>query len=52
VTSCQTNGVIFGISYAQAVDKGASDYKESGRLPRTSNFGVFFGLFAARSSGH
>ena len=42
----QTTGVIFGIPYAQAVDKGAPDYKERRTIAKNVNFGVFYGLFA------
>lgn len=37
--------VIFGISYAQAVDKNTPDYKERHTIAKNVNFGVFYGLF-------
>ena len=42
----QTTSVIFGIPFAQAVDKGAPDYKERRTIAKNCNFGVFYGLFA------
>jgi len=42
----QTTSVIFGIPFAQAVDKGAPDYKERRIIAKNCNFGVFYGLFA------
>ena len=41
----QTTSVIFGIPFAQAVDKGAPDYKERRIIAKNCNFGVFYGLF-------
>ncbi|HML45698.1 MAG TPA: bifunctional 3'-5' exonuclease/DNA polymerase, partial [Clostridia bacterium] len=41
----QTTSVIFGISYAQAVDKNAPDYKERRTIAKGTNFGACFGLF-------
>lgn len=43
----QTTSVIFGIPFAQAIDKHAPDYKERRTIAKNCNFGVFFGLFAA-----
>ena len=40
-----TTSVIFGIPYAQAVDKNAPDYKERRTIAKNVNFGVFYGLF-------
>ena len=40
-----TTSVIFGILYAQAVDKNAPDYKERRTIVKNVNFGVFYGLF-------
>ena len=42
----QTTSVIFGIPFAQAVDKNAPDYKERRTIAKNCNFGVFYGLFA------
>lgn len=41
-----TTSVIFGVPYAQAVDKSAPDYKERRTIAKNVNFGVFYGLFA------
>ena len=43
----QTTSVIFGIPFAQAIDKHAPDYKERRTIAKNCNFGVFYGLFAA-----
>lgn len=43
----QTTSVIFGIPFAQAIDKNAPDYKERRTIAKNCNFGVFYGLFAA-----
>ncbi|MCR5511699.1 MAG: bifunctional 3'-5' exonuclease/DNA polymerase [Lachnospiraceae bacterium] len=40
-----TTSVIFGISYEQAKDKNAPDYKERRSIAKNTNFGVFYGLF-------
>ncbi len=40
-----TTSVIFGISYEQAKDKNAPDYKERRSIAKNTNFGVFYGLY-------
>ena len=41
----QTTAVIFGISYEEAQDKHAADYKERRTIAKNVNFGTFYGLF-------
>lgn len=41
----QTTSVIYKISFEQAADKNAPDYKERRTIAKNCNFGVFFGLF-------
>ena len=43
----QTTSVIFGIPFAQAIDKNALDYKERRTIAKNCNFGTFYGLYAA-----
>ena len=40
-----TTSVIFNISYEQAVDKHAENYKERRTIAKNVNFGTFYGLF-------
>ncbi|MGN0634273.1 MAG: DNA polymerase [Oscillospiraceae bacterium] len=40
-----TTSVIFGISYEQAKDKNAENYKERRTIAKNVNFGTFYGLF-------
>lgn len=41
----QTTSVIFNIPFSEAIDKGASRYKERRTIAKNCNFGVFYGLF-------
>ncbi len=41
----QTTSVIFNIPFSEAIDKGASHYKERRTIAKNCNFGVFYGLF-------
>ena len=41
----QTTAVIFGVSYDEAKDKNAPNYKEHRTIAKNCNFGVFYGLF-------
>ncbi|WP_167958536.1 bifunctional 3'-5' exonuclease/DNA polymerase [Anaerosporobacter faecicola] len=41
----QTTAVIFGVSYEEAKDKNAPNYKENRTIAKNCNFGVFYGLF-------
>lgn len=41
----QTTAVIFGVSYNEAKDKNAPNYKEHRTIAKNCNFGVFYGLF-------
>lgn len=41
----QTTAVIFGVSYDEAKDKNAPNYKENRTIAKNCNFGVFYGLF-------
>lgn len=41
----QTTAVIFGLSYDEAKDKNAPNYKENRTIAKNCNFGVFYGLF-------
>lgn len=41
----QTTSVIFGVSYDEAKDKNAPNYKEHRTIAKNVNFGVFYGLF-------
>ncbi|MCM1530389.1 MAG: bifunctional 3'-5' exonuclease/DNA polymerase [Alistipes sp.] len=40
-----TTSVIFGVSYDEAQDKHAKDYKEHRTIAKNVNFGTFYGLF-------
>lgn len=40
-----TTSVIFGVSYEEAQDKHAPDYKEHRTIAKNVNFGTFYGLF-------
>ena len=40
-----TTSVIYGISYEQALDKHAENYKERRTIAKNVNFGTFYGLF-------
>ena len=42
----QTTSVIFGVPFAQSIDKTAPDYKERRTIAKNCNFGVFYGLYA------
>ena len=42
----QTTSIIFGIPFAETMDKNAPFYKERRTIGKACNFGVFFGLFA------
>lgn len=41
----QTTNVIYKISFEQAIDKNAEQYKERRTIAKNCNFGTFFGLF-------
>lgn len=41
----QTTSVIFGVSYEEAQDKHAENYKEHRTIAKNVNFGTFYGLF-------
>ncbi len=41
----QTTSVIFNIPFSEAINKGASHYKERRTIAKNCNFGVFYGLF-------
>ena len=41
----QTTSVIFGVSYEEAQDKHAANYKEHRTIAKNVNFGTFYGLF-------
>ncbi len=41
----QTTSVIYKISFEQAIDKNAEQYKERRTIAKNCNFGTFFGLF-------
>ena len=41
----QTTSIIFGIPYAEAVNKNALDYKERRTIAKNVNFGTVFGLY-------
>ena len=41
----KTTAVIYEISYDEARDKNAADYKERRTIAKNCNFGVFYGLF-------
>lgn len=41
-----TTSVIFGVSYAEAQDKRAENYKEHRTIAKNVNFGTFYGLYA------
>ena len=40
-----TTSVIFGVSYDEAADKHAENYKERRTIAKNVNFGTFYGLF-------
>lgn len=40
-----TTSVLFGVSYDEAKDKNAPDYKEHRTIAKNVNFGTFYGLF-------
>ena len=40
-----TTSVIYGISYEEAQDKHAENYKERRTIAKNTNFGTFYGLF-------
>ena len=42
-----TTAVIYGISYEEAQDKHAENYKEHRTIAKNVNFGTFYGLFPA-----
>lgn len=42
-----TTSVIFGVSYEEAQDKHAENYKEHRTIAKNVNFGTFYGLFPA-----
>ena len=41
----QTTSVLFGVSYEEAQDKHAANYKEHRTIAKNVNFGTFYGLF-------
>jgi DNA polymerase-1 len=41
----QTTAVIYGVTFEQAIDKNAEQYKERRTIAKNCNFGTFFGLF-------
>ena len=41
----QTTAVIYNITFEEAADKDAPDYKERRTIAKNCNFGTFFGLF-------
>lgn len=41
----QTTSVIYGITFEEAADKNAHNYKERRTIAKNCNFGTFFGLF-------